>query len=88
MIKLVSLFLPGTPVSSTNETDCRNITEILLKVLQNTINKPLFKYTKVKITISVELFISQYQNKVHGNRIGGVMVIVHSSSLVDHGFMP
>jgi hypothetical protein len=28
----------GTPVSSTNKTDCHDITEILLKVAINTIN--------------------------------------------------
>jgi hypothetical protein len=28
---------PGTPVSSTNKTDCHDITEILLKVALNTI---------------------------------------------------
>ena len=28
---------PGTPVSSTNKTDCHDITEILLKVVLNTI---------------------------------------------------
>jgi hypothetical protein len=28
---------PGTPVSSTNKTDCHDITEILLKVTLNTI---------------------------------------------------
>jgi hypothetical protein len=28
----------GTPVSSTNKTDCHDITEILLKVELNTIN--------------------------------------------------
>ena len=32
-------FSPGTPVSSTNKTDCHNITEILLKVALNTINQ-------------------------------------------------
>jgi hypothetical protein len=31
---------PGTPVSSTNKTDCHNIIEILLKVALNTINQP------------------------------------------------
>ena len=31
-------FSPGTPVSSTNKTDCHNITEILLKVALNTTN--------------------------------------------------
>ena len=33
------LFSPGAPVSSTNNTDCHNITEILLKVVLNTINQ-------------------------------------------------
>jgi hypothetical protein len=32
-------FSPGTQVSSTNKTDCHNITEILLKMELNTINK-------------------------------------------------
>jgi hypothetical protein len=33
------LFSPGTPVSSTNKTGLHDITEILLKVALNTINK-------------------------------------------------
>jgi hypothetical protein len=33
-------FSPGTPVSSTNQMDDHNITEILLKVALNTINQP------------------------------------------------
>jgi hypothetical protein len=33
-------FYPGTLVSSTNKTDCHDITEILLKVVFNTINQP------------------------------------------------
>ena len=32
-------FSPGTPISSTNKTDRRDITEILLKVALNTINQ-------------------------------------------------
>jgi hypothetical protein len=32
-------FSPGTPVSSTNKTDCQDKTEILLKVPLNTINQ-------------------------------------------------
>ena len=32
-------FSPGTPVSSTNKTDHHDITEILLKVVLNTINQ-------------------------------------------------
>ena len=31
-LRQVGVFSPGTPVSSTNKTDCHNITEILLKV--------------------------------------------------------
>ena len=35
-------FSPGTPVSSTNKTDCHDITGILLKVELSTINcKPV-----------------------------------------------
>ena len=34
-------FSPGTPVSSTNKTNCHNITEILLKVSLNTITVTL-----------------------------------------------
>ena len=46
VIKVVSdlrqvWFFPGASVSSTNKTDCHNITEILLKVALNTINKTL-----------------------------------------------
>ena len=35
-------FSLGTPVSSTNKTDRHNITEILLKVVLNTINQTIF----------------------------------------------
>ena len=35
-------FSPGTPVSSTNKTDCHDITEILLKVALSTINQPTY----------------------------------------------
>jgi hypothetical protein len=38
-------FSPGTPVSSTNKTDHHDITEVLLKVALNTINKTTFKTT-------------------------------------------
>jgi hypothetical protein len=34
-------FSPGTPVSSTNKTDCQYITEIMLKVALNTINQTI-----------------------------------------------
>jgi hypothetical protein len=42
-LRQVGVFLRGTPVSSTNKTDCHDITEILLKVALNTINH-LSKY--------------------------------------------
>jgi hypothetical protein len=32
-------FSSGVPVSSTNKTDCHDMTEILLKVALNTINQ-------------------------------------------------
>jgi len=42
VIKFVrAWFSTGTPISSTNKTDCHDITEILLKVALNTITKPL-----------------------------------------------
>jgi hypothetical protein len=37
--KVCQWFSPGTPVSSTNKTDCHYITEILLKLALNTINQ-------------------------------------------------
>jgi hypothetical protein len=40
-------FSAGTPVSSTNKTDCHNMTEILLKVALNTINPKPENYRKV-----------------------------------------
>ena len=39
-LRQVSGFSPGTPVSSTNKTDPQDITEILLKMVLNTINHP------------------------------------------------
>ena len=33
------MFIPGTPISSTNKTDSHDITEILLKVALNIINQ-------------------------------------------------
>jgi hypothetical protein len=36
-LRQIGGFCPGTPVSSTNKTDCHAITEILLKVVLNTI---------------------------------------------------
>ena len=39
-------FLTGTPVYSTNKTDCHDIAEILLKVALNTITLTLLQYSK------------------------------------------
>jgi len=41
-------FLPSTPVSSTNKTDCHDITEMLLKVALNTINQTVNHLQKSK----------------------------------------
>jgi hypothetical protein len=40
-LRQVGGFSPGTKVSSTNKTDCHDITEILLKVALNTITLTL-----------------------------------------------
>jgi hypothetical protein len=41
VIKFVSDFSPGISVSSTNKTDHHDLTEILLKVALDTINKTI-----------------------------------------------
>jgi hypothetical protein len=48
-IKFVSDFSPEPPVSTTNKTDCHDITEILLKGELNTINQT--KINKININI-------------------------------------
>jgi hypothetical protein len=48
-------FSPGTMVSSTNKTDCHNITEILLKVALNTITLTLLLYEKYSSTVIFQL---------------------------------
>jgi len=53
VIKFVSDFSPGTPFSSTNETDCYDITEILLKVALNTISLNL-QHFKIFLLIIFE----------------------------------
>ena len=37
-------FFPGPPISSTNETDCHDITKILLKVALNTIKQTIYSW--------------------------------------------
>ena len=41
-------FSPGTLLPFTNKTDCHNITEILLKVVLNTINHKTYTCTDIK----------------------------------------
>jgi hypothetical protein len=53
-LRQVGVFSAGTPVSSTNKTDCHDITEILLKVALNTI-----KQTN-KIFLTIPLFLQLY----------------------------
>ena len=55
-------FSPGTPVSSTNNTDRHDITEIVLKVTLNTIYKPNIAY----YSLSLYLFLFSF---IHSNPI-------------------
>jgi hypothetical protein len=51
-LRQVGGFSPGTPVSSTNKTDCHDITELLLKVALSTKTKPIhFAMNRVRIYI-------------------------------------
>ena len=58
VMKLVSYcrwFSPGTLVSSTNKTDCHDITEILLKVALNTITLTLlFIFNSGTVAVALE----------------------------------
>jgi hypothetical protein len=45
-LRQVGVFFPGSPFSSTNKSDCHNITEILLKVALNTINHKNQSYAR------------------------------------------
>jgi len=48
-------FSPDTTVSSTNKTDCHDITEILLKEVFNTINQPIVTFTNfVYVWVNIE----------------------------------
>ena len=70
---------PGTLVSSSNKTDRRDITGILLKVALNTITHRLVLSENNNITKNTQMSM---------NHIGGVMVSVLASSAVDCGFEP
>ena len=60
-------FSLGTPVSSTNETDSHNITEILFKVAINIIGQALFElhflYKKAELTFWREYFVTIFTLK-------------------------
>jgi hypothetical protein len=68
----------GTPVSSTNKTSHRDITEILLKVALNIITSSPLIYCTI-------CYIQYMLNYIAIDRICGVMVSVFASSVVHHG---
>jgi hypothetical protein len=49
-LQQVDGFFPGTPISSTNKTDCHDKTEILLKVVLNITILTLTLYIKFEVT--------------------------------------
>ena len=72
VIKFVSdlqQFSPSSPVYSTNKTDRHNVTEILLKVVLNTIN----------LTLTLYLMISIKSNKEHLY----ILFIKHNKKITD-----
>ena len=77
-------FFPGTQVFSINKTDCHDITEILLKVALNTINKQTKKPTTQPNTQS--LTICSCSNVIHTNflNIATVSAIPGISVLTSH----
>jgi hypothetical protein len=66
----VRWFSPGTPVSSTNKTDRHDITEILLKVPINTINKQknISELFLLLISCSKQEFITRWPLKLSAKR--------------------
>jgi hypothetical protein len=53
-------FSTGTPVSSTNKTDCNDITEILLKVTLNTISQTKPGFTLFYISCTCIMLMSAF----------------------------
>jgi len=78
-------FSVGPPVSFTNKTDRHDITEILLKVTLNTIKQTTDggKHRTTPLTNIKWLTV----NHIMLNHIGGVMVSVLASSVVDRGWL-
>ena len=66
-LRQVGGFLWGTAVSSTNRTECHNITEILLKVALNVINKT--KPNQNFICLFICLFISLTEERIFWKRM-------------------
>jgi hypothetical protein len=57
-------FSPDTPVSSTNKTDCHNITEILLKVSLST-NQPIyFQLQQTPVRLSSNNYLNWIKTKL------------------------
>ena len=61
-------FSPGTPVSFTNKTDRHDITEILLKVVLNTIN-----HSKIKCWMKCNISTTGDYSPAGGTLIGALM---------------
>ena len=53
-------FSPGTPVSSTNKTDCHDITEISLKVALDTITIAPKLLQPLHVHVDSDLFVARY----------------------------
>ena len=73
---------PGPPVSLTNNTDCYNITEILLKVLLNTIKETNIKLLK---WITNNLSMTHYLFHYHRHKPTVLTIyntLLQSSSLI------
>ena len=78
-------YSPGTPVSSTNKTNCHDITEILLKVALNTITPVLIfisddeeqehEFIKVMTELLTDLHLGTTPNKI--NRVWHEQVDIH-----------
>ena len=76
---------PNTPVSTNNKTDCHDITEILLKVAFNPNLSFLESYWGKGGVITVIKWSLDYIYLCNLDCIGGVMVRMLASSVVDHG---
>ena len=80
-------YSPCTPVSSTNKTDQHNITEILLKVVLNTIKPNLFSFFVIRwvgiigVYHHCQQFYSNTVNAKFNGGEGGAAKTVQSNKL-------